>query len=107
MRSTTRRAVVSRPWLLSFQGKKVSEQVGGRVRSGRADPVAPGAGALADENGAPARDVSGLHRRRVERVHVAEVRDDACHIGIVECEGGHAGRGTGSDKSLEIAIDDG
>ena len=67
-------------------------QVGADARSGGADAVTPGAGALAVEDGAPAGGISGLHRRGVERIHVAKVGDDARHLGVVQRERGHAGR---------------
>jgi hypothetical protein len=48
--------------------------------------MAGAASAFAVEDRAPACDVAALHRGGVERVHVADVGDDARHIGVVERE---------------------
>ena len=63
------------------------------------------AAALAFEDGAAARRVAGLHRRGVERVHVAQIGDDAGHLGVVERERRHPrGLRTGPDESREIVV---
>ena len=81
-------------------------QVRGDDRPGAADAMTTDAAALAAEDRAPSRKVAGLHRGRVERVHVAEVRDDAGHLGGVQDKRGHAGRRTRSNEAFEIPIDD-
>ncbi len=56
----------------------------------------------------PRSDVAGLHRGRVERVHVAKVGDDARHVGVVERKGRHpGGLRAGPDEAGEVAIGDG
>ncbi len=80
-------------------------QVRGDDRPGAADAMTTGAAALAAEDRAPPGRVTGLHRRRVERVHVAKVRDDARHLGGIQDERGHAGRRTRPDEAFEIPVD--
>ena len=63
--------------------------------------------AFSVEDRTAARHIAGLHRGRVERIHVAQVRDDAGHLGTVQRERGHAGRRTRSDEALEVPVDDG
>src|SRR3954464_14653343 len=41
--------------------------------AGSPHPMTPGAGPLAGEDRSPTRDIARLHRRGVERIHVAQV----------------------------------
>ncbi len=63
------------------------------------------AAALALEDHAPARGVAALHVRRIERIHVAQVCGDPCHLGVVERKRRHTGRlRAGPDEARQLRI---
>ena len=85
----------------------MSLRFGRHARADAADAMARDAAAFALEHRAAARDVAGLDRRRVERVHVAKVGDDAGHLGVVERERRHPrGLRPGPDEAGELVVGD-
>ena len=102
-------------WLVGSTSERCSEpglrcdpmslRFGRHARADAADAMARGAAALAVEDGAAARRVTGLDGCGVERVHVAQIGDDASHLRVVERERRHPrGLRTGPDESREIVI---
>ena len=70
--------------------------------------MAAQAGALAFEHNTPARRISRFHGAAVERVHVAEIRNQARHFGRVQAQGGHpGGRKAVGDDDSQLWIGDG
>src|SRR6185503_21291376 len=77
------------------------------ARYGLSDAMAARAVPLAGEERAAASDVTSLDRGDVHRVHVADIGNDARHLGVVEREGRHASGRPGSDDAVQVAIGEG
>src|SRR5688572_1258349 len=64
-----------------------------------------GAATLAFEDSTAARRVASLNTRRIEGVHVAQIRGDAGHLRVVERKRRHACRlRAGSDEAREFVV---
>src|SRR4029078_8737744 len=66
-------------------------QIGGDSRSLTSDAMTAKAVALAGDDRTPALSIAGIDRPAIERIHVAQVGDDAGDFGRIELERLHAG----------------